>query len=157
MSPLLWAAIGVVLTALELIVPGLFLLWFGGAALVTGLIIGFEGNLGLVREVALFTVLSGCSIGIAIALARWRGPRHAANGINDRAGQLVGLQATLSDPIAGGRGRIFVGDTLWQVQGPDLPAGTAIVIAGHTGMVLTVQAAEAPSAGPAAPAAAESP
>ena len=38
MSPLLWGALGAVLIAAELVIPGIFLVWFGGAALLTGLV-----------------------------------------------------------------------------------------------------------------------
>lgn len=139
MPPMLWTAAGILLIALEIILPGMFLIWFGGAALLTGLFAWFLGDWGLIDELGLFTVLAGCSIGIAMALARWRGP-EAPNDINDRAGQLVGVQATLSEPIVGGHGRIFIGDTLWQVVGPNLPAGTVARVTGRRGMVLTIEA-----------------
>lgn len=139
MSPMLWTAAGVLLIALEIMLPGMFLIWFGGAALLTGLLSWFLGGWAPIEELGLFTALAGCAIGIAMALARWRGPA-AANDINDRAGQMVGVQTTLSDPILGGHGRIFIGDTLWQVEGPNLPVGTVARVTGHRGMILTIEA-----------------
>mgnify|MGYP000324321681 CR=1 FL=1 len=38
MSPLIWLAIGIVIMALEAIVPGFILFWFGVAGVVTGLV-----------------------------------------------------------------------------------------------------------------------
>lgn len=139
MSPLLWAAFGAGLVALELVVPGLFLVWFGGAALVTGFAAYLSGGWPLFQELALFTLLSAAAIGFAIARARRNPPGNDPAGINDRAGQLVGRRATLGEPILNGRGRLFVGDTLWQVEGPDRPAGAPVRITGHKGMVLTVE------------------
>ena len=46
---------------------------------------------------------------------------------------------TLGEPIVNGHGRVFVGDTLWSVEGPDRPAGTAMLVAGHKGMVLVLR------------------
>jgi membrane protein implicated in regulation of membrane protease activity len=154
---LLWSAIGAALVALELIVPGLFLLWFGAAALVTGLMAWIGGGWGLLNELALFTALAACAVGAAMAFARRPRPKARPNGINDRAGQLIGRQVALSEPIAGGRGRIFIGDTLWPVEGPDLAAGTMVRITGHKGMVLMVQAVEPSPARPADAASRQSP
>jgi len=138
-SPLLWAAIGVALMALELVVPGIFLVWFGGAALGTGLVAWLSGGWPLLDELALFTLLSAGAIGAAIAHARWRPSPVERNDINDRVAQLLGRAVTLSEPIVNGRGRLFIGDTLWQVEGPDRPAGTPMSVAGNRGMTLTLR------------------
>ncbi|SMH31211.1 NfeD family protein [Azospirillum agricola] len=136
MSPLLWTAIGVALAALELVVPGIFLIWFGGAALGTALVTWLSGGWPPMTELALFTVLSAVAIGAAIAYARWKPAAAEPNDVNDRAGQLVGRVVTLGDPIVNGQGCVFIGDTLWRVEGPDRPAGASMAVAGHRGMVL---------------------
>jgi len=138
MSPLLWGAVGVALMALELVVPGVFLVWFGGAALGTALVGWLSGGWPLVNELALFTLLSAVAIGAAIAYARWKPPAQEPNDVNDRAGQLVGRAVMLSEPIVNGRGRLFIGDTLWQVEGPDRPAGSSMSVVGHRGMCLVL-------------------
>ncbi|HMM65109.1 MAG TPA: NfeD family protein, partial [Mesorhizobium sp.] len=55
--------------------------------------------------------------------------------------QLIGRTATLAEPIREGRGRIQLGDTLWRVSGPDLPAGTRVRVTGasDTELELTVE------------------
>ncbi|TIU25428.1 MAG: NfeD family protein, partial [Mesorhizobium sp.] len=62
--------------------------------------------------------------------------------LNRRGAQMVGRTATLSEPIQNGRGRIRLGDTLWRVSGPDLPAGTQVRVtaAADTDLELTVEA-----------------
>ncbi|MBK1836224.1 NfeD family protein [Azospirillum sp. YIM B02556] len=141
MSPLLWGALGAVLIAAELVIPGIFLIWFGGAALLTGLVTALWHDWGLVNEAGFFTIAAGAAVAAAIVHARRRNASAAGDAarINDRAGQLVGRAVTLSDPIVNGRGRVFVGDTLWSVEGPDRPAGTAMLVAGHRGMVLVLR------------------
>lgn len=149
MSPLLWGALGALLIAAELVLPGIFLIWFGGAALLTGLVTALWQDWGLINEAGFFTIAAGAAVGIAIAHARRRNASAEgdASRINDRAGQLVGRAVTLTEPIANGHGRVFVGDTLWAVEGPDRPAGASMVIAGHRGMILLLQDTTEPRQG----------
>lgn len=141
MSPLLWGALGAVLIAAELVIPGLFLIWFGGAAMLTGLVTALWHDWGLVNEAGFFTIATGSAVAVAMVHARRRNASAESDAarINDRAGQLVGRAVTLTEPIVNGQGRVFVGDTLWSVEGPDRPAGAAMLVAGHKGMVLVLR------------------
>jgi membrane protein implicated in regulation of membrane protease activity len=59
--------------------------------------------------------------------------------LNQRAVQLVGRVLVLAEAIEGGRGRVRVGDTLWQVEGPDLPRGTEVKVAAAKATLLQVE------------------
>ena len=61
--------------------------------------------------------------------------------LNNRVAQLVGRTATLEEPIANGVGHVRLGDTLWRVKGPDLPAGTRVRILGGNADRLEVESA----------------
>ena len=61
--------------------------------------------------------------------------------LNRRAAQLVGRVLVLTDAIEGGRGRVRVGDTLWQVEGPDLPRGAEVKVAAANATLLQVERA----------------
>jgi hypothetical protein len=61
--------------------------------------------------------------------------------LNQRAAQLVGRVLVLTDAIEGGRGRVRVGDTLWQVEGPDLPRGAEVKVAAANATLLQVERA----------------
>jgi membrane protein implicated in regulation of membrane protease activity len=61
--------------------------------------------------------------------------------LNQRERQLVGRTATLEEPIVEGRGRIRLGDTLWRVSGPDLPAGTRVRVTAAADGELSVEPA----------------
>jgi membrane protein implicated in regulation of membrane protease activity len=61
--------------------------------------------------------------------------------LNKRAERHVGEEIVLNEPITDGFGRVPIGDTIWRVAGPDLPAGRRIRIIGHDGPVLKVEAA----------------
>ena len=43
-SPVFWIVIGVIVSALEMFVPGFFVIWFGVAAIVTGILSFFIHN-----------------------------------------------------------------------------------------------------------------
>ena len=51
------------------------------------------------------------------------------------------VASPLEQAIVGGRGRIKLGDAFWVVEGPELPAGTAVRVVAVNGMVLKVQEA----------------
>jgi hypothetical protein len=129
-----WIALGMVLLILEILVPGVFLLWIGVAALVVGalsLLLWGAAFWVWQLQVVLFLVLS-----LAFALA---GRRMVGTGdesdqplLNRRGEQLVGRVATLTEPIVDGRGRVKIGDTIWRVSGPDLPAGTKVRVKAAT-------------------------
>ena len=61
--------------------------------------------------------------------------------LNVRGAQYVGRIVTVEDPIAGGRGRVRVGDTLWPAQGPDTAKGARVKVTGTNGTVLIVEQA----------------
>lgn len=125
-----WIVLGVVLLVLEILVPGVFLLWIGIAAILTGaLSLQFQwlDAWGWQVQVLIFLALSLVS---AYVGARIMGKPDGSDTdeplLNRRAEQLVGRTATLEEPIVDGYGRIRLGDTIWRVTGPDLPARTRV-------------------------------
>ncbi len=146
LGPWNWMVLGCALLVLEIVVPGFFLLWIGIAALVTGaasLLLWDQGWWVWQAQVVVFLVLSLLSTYLGTRLMR---PGNAASDaplLNRRSEQLVGQLATLTEPIKDGRGRVRIGDTLWRIKGPDLPAGTRIKVTGaaETDMELRVEQA----------------
>jgi membrane protein implicated in regulation of membrane protease activity len=59
--------------------------------------------------------------------------------LNRRTAQLVGRILIVEEAIEGGRGKVRVGDTLWLVEGPDMPAGAQVRVAAHRGNLLVVE------------------
>lgn len=129
LGPWNWMVLGIILLVLEIVLPGVFLVWIGIASLIVGAISIFAWESGFwtwQTQVLLFLVLSVAS---AFAGRRLAGPRKDDSDqplLNRRGDQLIGRTATLAEPIRNGHGRIQLGDTLWRVSGPDLPAGTQV-------------------------------
>ena len=140
-----WVIIGTVLLALEILTPGVYLLWLGIAAVATGLLSFLLWDAGFwvwQVQILVFLVLSIVSVLIGRRVFPTTGTADTDQPLlNQRERQLVGRTATLEEPIVEGRGRIRLGDTLWRVSGPDLPVGARVrVIAAENGE-LTVEPA----------------
>ncbi len=144
LGPWNWMVLGFVLIVLEIVAPGVFLLWIGIAALAVGAISLFVWDAGFWTwqvQVLLFLVLSLVSAYAGKKLVGSRKDSSDQPLLNRRGVQLIGRTATLTEPISNGRGRIRLGDTLWRVSGPDLPAGAQVRVTGaaETDLELVVE------------------
>lgn len=135
LGPWNWMVLGFVLLALEIVIPGIFLLWIGIAALLTGALslqLWEWGFWTWQAQVIVFLALSLVSAYIGSRIAGSKQAKSDQPLLNKRGEQLLGRTATLSEPIREGRGRIQLGDTLWRVSGPELPIGTRVRVVGAT-------------------------
>lgn len=136
-----WIVLGLVLVGGEMLAPGVFLLWFGLAALLTGIAIGLTG-IAWQGALLVFAVLAVACVLVGRALTRRRAEEpDAASGLNDRGRQLIGKVFRLDATMAGGEGRIRVGDSSWRITGPELLAGTEIRVVRVDGATLVVEKA----------------
>ena len=131
-----------VLLALEMLAPGIFLMWFGFAAAATGLI-AFRYEIAWQWQLIWFCGLSLAAVLLANRYLRQHPLESDQPLLNKRAAQLVGQTFDLTEPIENGRGSIRVGDTIWRVEGPELPRGARIKVVGTDGSVLKVEPAGA--------------
>jgi inner membrane protein len=140
LGPWSWMVFGLVLLALEIVVPGNVFVWFGAAALLTGVLALFT-HFGWQVELIVFVVLA-----IVLVIAGRRiFARSSQPGeqpfLNDRAHRLIGNSYMLGEPIVDGHGQVRIDDTNWRVTGPDLPSGTRVKVTGADGAVLRVEEA----------------
>ncbi len=134
-APWMWFVVGLVLVGAETIAPGVFLLWLGIAAILTG---ALAGVLDLSPQAALvaFALLALASVALGRALTRSRG---GPDQLNRRGRDLVGRSFPLDGPLVGGEGRIRLGDSVWRVVGPDAPAGASVRVVRLDGATLVVE------------------
>ncbi len=134
-----WWIAGVGLVALEMVVPGTFFLWLGVSAGVTGVLLLVLPDFDWQYQIIVFSVLSVGSIYIGRKV--WRPSLGDTDEpqLNRRGAQYVGRVVKLAEPIANGRGKARVGDTLWLVSGDDQPVGTEVRVTGVEGTVLQVE------------------
>ncbi|MER0238375.1 NfeD family protein [Fulvimarina sp. MAC8] len=139
-----WWIAGFVLLALELASPGVYLLFFGLAALVVGTNAFFlpESLFGISQQLIAFATVSAAAIYLG---GRWyRSSRGKGSDKPDNpARRLVGRETILSEAIILGRGRAKIGDSWWTVEGPDLPEGTRVRVRDASSSILKVDPVEA--------------
>ena len=137
LEPWTWLILGLLLIGAETIAPGVFLLWLGIAAILTGLL-DYAFGLSWQAAATAFAVLSVASVLAGRALTR-RGVAGRDNALNRRGEALIGRRFRLDAPIVAGEGRIRVDDTVWRVIGPDLPAGAEVTALRLDGATLVVE------------------
>ncbi len=126
-----WWTAGLVLLIGEILVPGIFLIWLGLAALVMGLVHWLLPTLPWYWQLALYAAIAAALVfGLRPLLTRELERETERPTLNRRLHAMVGRTGTLSEPIVGGTGRARIGDTEWRVRGPDMPAGTRVRVVG---------------------------
>ena len=134
-----WFILAALLFLLEVLAPGMFMLWLGLAAVIMGIV---ATTIALSWQVQLI----GFAVIAIVLVPAWR---HFATKVekpaespflNRRAEGYVGRVFTLDKPIVDGSGAVRIDDTIWRVSGPDCPAGSRVRVAGTDGANLLVEA-----------------
>jgi inner membrane protein len=139
-GPWNWLILAVLLFILETVVPGVHFLWFGLAAIVVGLLtmaVGFSWP----WQVVVFGVISVLMVFWVRRFYRSGTAQSDQPDLNIRGQQYVGRSLVVEQAIQNGRGKVRVGDSLWAVEGPDVPVGGRVKVTGARGTVLVVERA----------------
>ena len=137
-----WFIVAVVLFVLEFVLPGVHFLWFGTAAAVVGLL-ALATGVSWPYQVIAFGIIAVLTV---FAVRRYVRPDVSKSDLpdlNERAQQYVGRSLVVLEAIENGRGKVRVGDSVWQAEGPDIPAGSRVKVTGARGTVLVVEAERA--------------
>lgn len=132
----IWMVAGLAIAALEMLAPGVFLLWIGLAALLTGIAVELAG-FGGQAQVALFVALTIGLIGLAAMRLR---RRPQLDAVNAPAAGLIGHICRAID-FRDGEGRVSLGDGTWSARisdGSHPVAGQALKVVGLDGTTLLV-------------------
>jgi inner membrane protein len=141
LGPWAWVVLGLILMGLELLAPGVFLVWLGLAALLTGAL-DWAFALSWQAAAISFAVLALGAVLLGRAVTRRPDEEdEATRGLNRRGQVLVGRVFTLDAPIVEGSGRIRVADSSWRVTGPSAPAGASVRVVRVDGATLVVEPA----------------
>jgi membrane protein implicated in regulation of membrane protease activity len=132
-----WLIFGVVLMALELLAPGVFMFWLGLSAFLVG-VLSLLVALSWQAQILLFAVFAAASVPVWRRVARQKPGANPNPFLNKRSDALVGRICTLEKPIVDGQGIVRIDDTVWRVAGPDTPAGSKVKIVQADGASLTV-------------------
>jgi len=122
-----WWAFAALLLIAEIALPITFFLWMSIAAVITGVLV-FAVDMGWQIQLLIFSVLSVVSIAASRVYLRNNPIQSDDNKLNLRGEKHIGRTYTLETDISNGSGTVRVGDTLWRVEGADLPAGTRVEV-----------------------------
>jgi inner membrane protein len=137
----LWLVAGILLVALEALVPGIYFLWIGVAAIATGLIT-FVLPLPLPMQLVVASVLGIASIYVGnLIQKRQKDEVTDSPFLHERGKAMIGKVFVLEQAISQGAGAVRVGDSVWRVTGPDIDAGARVRVTGIDGGTLMVEAA----------------
>lgn len=114
-----WIIAGLMLSLLELIVPGVYLIWFGFAAFIVSVTVYFL-PLEFTTQLIIFAIASGVFAVIGVAVYRYvfnkaQVPAEYKN-LNNTAEQYVGQLVTVAEDAADNRTKVKIGDTYWLVS-----------------------------------------
>lgn len=135
-----WFIVAVLLFVLEMVVPGVHFLWFGLAAVIVG---GIALATGIAWQWQLIA-FAFIAIATVFLVRRFADPRSASSDepdLNVRGAQYIGRSFIVAKAITEGRGKIRVGDTIWNAEGEDAPVGATVTVVGVDGTALVVERA----------------
>jgi membrane protein implicated in regulation of membrane protease activity len=132
-----WMILAAILFVLEITAPGIFFMWFGLAAVATGLL-AFGFDVGWQWQLVWFCLLSVAFVVVAWKYLRKHPLESERPLLNERAVRHIGESHDLVDAIVNGRGSVKIGDSIWRVTGPELPRGTRVTVIGADGSLLKV-------------------
>jgi membrane protein implicated in regulation of membrane protease activity len=141
-AQIVWLVLALLLMAGETLLPEVFLLWLGFAALAVFGTLLAAPDLPVVWQGVAFVVYAFASVMLYLKLFRDRQAPSDQPLLNRRGEQLVGQVFPLDLPIVDGRGRLKIGDAFWVAEGPDLPAGARVRVLAVRSMSLQVGPAD---------------
>lgn len=133
-----WFVLGIVLMVLEVFVFGAVLLWTGIAAMIVGVIALSYPAMTWEFQVVAFVVIALVSVAVGLGLRKRRAHAPTPQFVNLGTARFVGQEGILDTAIVAGRGSLRLGESVWPVTGPDMPAGTRVKIIASDGVSLTV-------------------
>ena len=133
-----WLILAGLFFVLELLAPGIFLIWFGIAAGIVGAL-ALLFNMAWQWQLMLFAALSLAAVIAARKFLRKDDAQSDRPLLNRRAQQHVGKSYLVADAIENGRGKVKIGDTLWRAEGPDAAQGARVKVTSADGATLMVE------------------
>lgn len=144
LGPWSWWVIGLIFLGIEILLPGIFFLWIGVAAMIVGAISFVLWDSAIWPWQLQITVFAALSVISGYMGKRYFGDQQSQSDeplLNQRTESLIGRVAILDEPLENGRGRVRLDDTSWVIEGPDLKAGEKIKVISASSNRLVVEQA----------------
>lgn len=141
----IWIIAGVFIAGLEILVPGVFLLWLGLGALATGVLLLLLPDMSLAWQLLVFalSMLTSISLGFYVQRNSRLGPSAAL--MNRELYAMIGQRYVAITDFQAGQGRIRVADSSYHVLGDDsIRTGDKVEVSAIEGNTLRVVKADTP-------------
>ncbi|KAE9534596.1 NfeD family protein [Ursidibacter arcticus] len=134
----IWLILGFLLCILEIIISGVFIIWWGGAAIVVAITVALY-PIPLSWQLSIFAILA-----IIFSLIWWK-YQHSKDirddensTLNAREHHMLGVQGAIVELLENGIARGKFGDTTWRVIGENLQVGDSVQVNKVDGITLFV-------------------
>ena len=136
-----WLLVGLVLSLLELVIPGTYLIWFGFAAFAMSILV-FTVALDITAQLFGFALFSSIFAVVGLYAYRYvfkrtQAPKEYQN-LNDSAQQLVGRKVTIAED---NQTKVKIGDSFWlaYTEKPLKKGDTARVVGVKDSLILIIE------------------
>ena len=135
----IWFLVGLGLLLLELVLPGLVILFFGVGAWVTALVCAVT-NINLNVQILIFLVASLLGLGLLRKYLKNRFFSKRDEEVRDQLEEFIGHKAQAVQPFSGGEGKVEFKGAQWSARcdGP-VDQGQWLTIVSKDGLTLIVK------------------
>lgn len=140
----IWLLVGLLLSLLELVVPGVYLIWFGFASFAMSLLV-LTVTLDITAQLFWFALFSAVFAIVGLFAYRYifkrtQTPKEYQN-LNDSAKQMVGRKVTVTEDSEDNQTKVKIGDTFWLAysEKPFKKGDTAKVIGVKDSLILIIE------------------
>jgi hypothetical protein len=134
-----WLVLAIAMFGLEILAPGIAFMWMAGAAVVVGGVVFAMPDITWQTQMVMFVVLSLISVYGGRLYIKNNPIESEDKTLNQRGSQYVGHIYDVVEPITDGHGRINVGDTVWNAEGPNVAVGSKVRVVSVHGTALVVE------------------
>jgi len=136
----IWLLCGVIGLALELILPGLIVLFFGCGALLTGIATWIFPSLQIEGQLIVFVVSSVVLLLVFRKMLRNRFFNNSKESDDELADEYIGKTAVALTDFANGHGEVEFKGSKWEALSADeIRKGDTVVISSRKSIKLTVE------------------
>ena len=136
----IWLLCGVIGLALELILPGLIVLFFGCGALLTGIATWIFPSLQIEGQLIVFVVSSVVLLLVFRKMLRNRFFNRSKESDDELADEYIGKTAVALTDFANGHGEVEFKGSKWEALSADeIRKGDTVVISSRESIKLTVE------------------
>lgn len=134
-----WLVLGFILLIAEIAMPGVFLLWWGLAAIVVAGIMKLFPDLPLSSLAVIYAIIA-----MILSVIWWRYQHgkdqadQSNRALNQRNHAMIGSRGKVLEMAENGIGRGAFGDTTWRIKGQGLSVNDIIEVTGVDGITLNV-------------------